>query len=325
MDKKIFTLLILAVLLVSGIVPVYADNFFTGWVKQKLKIGNPEYQCEINILNSDDCLDSSTQVQGSHICQLYRGYNPNNDIYDQCEFCVKRSGVTEHYLSECINVSVEKSHFAGEDLIGNIVENYMSQLDNMTFEMEPMSSEVAVVNEYKIGVFKDYEGNVHYTKDGKQYFESLQSTIESKPKKKGLIWKVFNPFTVIYTEPKAIGAQIVYQDYKGKEFDELEEIYDSYLSIVNVPDGADFPASAIIKLFKHLKEDAFIKAASFYYDERLSNSVENMRLEYMDDKLPVLSFSNAKKDFQDDIYLAALEESYHRIKLASELKDNQLD
>ena len=87
---------------------VYAGSFSVGWLKAKLGVDKPDYQCYVTIDTVDEYC-KSLYVNARHVCQLYQGYNSKKSVESQCAFCEDRSGLIDQYGS-CVVSGVEKSY-----------------------------------------------------------------------------------------------------------------------------------------------------------------------------------------------------------------------
>lgn len=316
--KKIILGIVLIILVLCFVPTALAGNMVVGWVKHKLGVSNPTHQCYVELISNEECGYSS----GRHICQLYRGYDPSENEYDQCEFCLERSAMQQEHLSDCIKVGVERSHFAGEDLIGQIVETKMDAIEEEASLMEPSTSKIFQDGTYMLGAYKDFSGELMWTTDGVNYYENIMGALDNN--KAGQCgW--FDWFGAIFkrklTKPEQ-AVYDVYENYGGKSEAELEAIYEEYVNVIGGPPGTDFPAKAIVELLKQGKRDGFLKAVKGYHKERRTESAQNMRQLFHDGELASIERLPIGRDFQPDVYLFLLEDAYHRYDLAVRLERN---
>lgn len=151
-SSLILTILIITILISPAAI---SADLSLGWIKMKLGIENPTHQCAIQIKNTPECTKGGMPQIG-HICQLYRGYNELKSVKDQCDFCIKRSRATDHYDKNCVEAIIEPSHFAGEDLIGQVYED---KKDNLSTEDIQKAIENQDKNKRKLGCTNKFAKN----------------------------------------------------------------------------------------------------------------------------------------------------------------------
>ena len=314
------TLIILCILLIILAPFCFADNFISGWVKQKFKIGNPTHQCEVMPSDEEDCRIDGKPIN-KHMCQLYKGFDSKKGVMETCGFCITRSGLREDYIDECLITTIEVSHFAGEDLIGQITDDKLDEMDEDIAELGIMESKLFAYSGGQIGVLIDYDGTTLYTKDGKNYFDSLYTAIEYEPSE-----GVFSWFGAIFKRNVDTNDEIafqIYEDYSESSKD-VETAFKAYKEAMNAPFGADFSATAVVELLKQGKKETFAKAAKEYSADRIANSAENMRIMYNDGEIAWIEHLSITRDFESDVFLAMLEETYQKTKLATSLVNNKI-